>query len=229
MMQSRTTPFFQTWVDALTKPSEQTYAGMAASPRAKATTAYLWVFIGSILASFLTLIVQGALIRSRLSEAGVTPDQFGGGVGAVALTLLCGAPIAAAIATFFFAVGVAIVQWVAKMFGGRGSNDQLAYTFAAISAPYSIITGLFVLLSAIPYVGFCFRIILWLAGIYILVLEVMAVKGVNQFGWGPALGSVFIPFLAVVLICCCAAAVVAALTGAAIGNIFSTINSSLMP
>jgi hypothetical protein len=67
-----------------------------------------------------------------------------------------------------------------------------------------------------------------LAGLYILVLQIMAVKGVNQFGWGPAIGSLFIPAIAILLVCCCAAAIVGALTGAALGNIFSTINQSLI-
>ena len=89
--------------------------------------------------------------------------------------------------------------------------------------------NVFVLLSAIPVVGLCFRIVIGLVGIYILVLEIMAVKGVNAFGWGPAVGAVLIPVAAILLICCCAAAIVGALTGAAIGNIFSSINSSLAP
>jgi hypothetical protein len=159
----------------------------------------------------------------------VGAEQFRGGAGSVALTLLCGTPIAAVLGTIVFAIVVALAQWIAKMFGGKGNNDQLAYAFAAIGAPYSLVSSLFIALSAIPFVGICFRIILGLAGIYIIVLQVMAVKGVNGFGWGPAIGSVFIPGLAVFLICCCAVAIIGALTGAALGNIFSSINSSLTP
>jgi hypothetical protein len=229
MMQASSPSFFQTWIDALTKPNEQTYAGMAASPKAKAMTAYLWVFASSLVASLVSLLVEGATLRNRLAQAGVGAEQFRGGAGSVAITLLCGAPIAAFLGTIVFAVVVALVQWIAKMFGGKGTNDQLAYTFAAIGAPYSLVSSLFIALSAIPFVGLCFRIILAVAGIYIIVLQVMAVKGVNGFGWGPAVGSVFIPALAVLLVCCCAAAIVGALTGAALGNIFSSINSSLVP
>ncbi len=229
MMQAGSTSFFQTWIDALTKPNEQTYAAMAASPKAKATTAYIWVFVSSLIASFISLLVEGATVRNQLAQAGVGAEQLrGGGVGA-ALTLICGAPIAAVIGTIIFAIIVALVQWIAKMFGGTGNNDQLAYTFAAIGAPYSLVSSIFVLLGAIPFVGICFRIVLGLAGIYIIVLQLMAVKGVNAFGWGPAIGSLFIPAAAVFLICCCALVIVGALTGAALGNIFSSINSSLAP
>jgi hypothetical protein len=221
--------FFQTWVPALTKPNERTYAEIGGSPNAKATTAYLWVFLSSIVTSLISLIVQQAGIREYLASSGVNTDRFGGGLGGILITLLCGTPIVAVIATVFFAIGAAIVQWIAKMFGGKGTNDQLAYTFAAIGVPYSLISSIFILLSAIPFVGLCFRLILGLAGIYILVLEVMAVKGVNQFGWGPAIGSLFIPILVIALLCCCVIFVLLSVMGPVIGNIFSTINQSLNP
>ncbi len=228
MQTGSTSSFFQTWIDALTKPNEQTYAGIAASPKAKATTAYIWVFVSSLVASFISLIVEGATVRDQLGQAGLGAEQFRSGAGAVVFTLICGAPILAVLTTIFFAIGTALVQWVAKMFGGTGNNDRLAYTLAAISAPYSIVGSLFVLLGAIPFVGICFRIVAALAGIYIFVLQIMAVKAVNVFGWGPAIGSLVLPGLALLLICCCAVAVVLGLTGA-LGGILGSINSSLTP
>ena len=221
--------FFQTWVDALTKPREETYAAIAAAPNARAMTGYLWVFLASIVSSLITLLVQGSTIRNQLSQAGLGQQQFGSGFGTVAVTVLCGTPIAAILGAVFFAIFAAIVQWIAKMFGGKGTNDQLAYTLAAISAPYALVSSVLVLLSAIPFVGFCFSIVAALGGIYAIVLAVMAVKAVNQFGWGPAIGSYFIPGLVVFLVCCCLAAVVAAVSGAALGNVFSTLNQSLIP
>lgn len=229
MTPSGPTSFFQTWVPALTKPNEQTYALIAGSPNAKASTAYLWVFISSLVASFISLIAQGTLIRERLSASGFDSGRFGNGIGGIAITLLCGTPIIAVIGTAFFAIWVAIIQWIAKMFGGKGTNDQLAYAFAAIGVPYSLISSIFILLSAIPFVGLCFRIILGLAGLYIIVLQIMALKGVNQFGWGPAIGSLFIPGLVVGLLCCCLVAILGAALGPVIGNVFSTINQSLNP
>lgn len=229
MMSAGPTSLFQTWINALTKPNEQTYSEIAASPNAKATTAYLWVFISSFVVYIFTFLIDGAMIRDRLSQSGLGADRVGGGVVGALVALICVAPILAVIGTVFFAIGVAIVQWIAKMFGGKGTFDQMAYTFASISVPYSLVSSVFILLSAIPFVGFCFRIILGLAGLYILVLEIMAVKGVNQFGWGPAIGSLFIPGLVVGLVACCIIVAIGALLGPTIGNIFSTINQSLNP
>jgi len=220
-------PFFQVWMDALTKPNESTFAEMAASPNAKASTAYLWIFIGYLIEFFLSSLVQGVAMRRVLEQYG-SGGQFANGFGGGLITAICGAPIIAVVATIFFAIGTAIVQWVAKMFGGRGNSGQLAYALAAILAPFSIVAGVMSLLSAIPFIGLCFSLILAIAGIYILVLELMAIKGVNQFGWGAAIGSLFIPGLVIGFLCACLIGVSVMLLGPAIGNAFSTINQSLV-
>jgi len=220
-------PFFQVWMDALTKPNESTFAEMVASPNAKASTAYLWIFIGYLIEFFLSSLVQGVAMRRVLEQYG-SGGQFANGFGGGLITAICGAPIIAVVATIFFAIGTAIVQWVAKMFGGRGNSGQLAYALAAILAPFSIVAGVMSLLSAIPFIGLCFSLILAIAGIYILVLELMAIKGVNQFGWGAAIGSLFIPGLVIGFLCACLIGVSVMLLGPAIGNAFSTINQSLV-
>jgi len=220
---------FQTWINALTKPNEQTYVDIANSPNAKAMTAYTWVFLSSLLTSLFTLIVQGATLRNQLAQSGLGQGRLGNGFVGVAITLLCGTPIIAILGTIFFAIGVAIIQWIAKMFGGKGTNDQLAYTIAAFGVPYSLISSVFILLSAIPFVGLCFRLILSLAGLYVLFLEILAVKSVNQFGWGQALGSVFVPYLVILIVCCCVFFALGMLMGPAISNIFNQINQGLTP
>lgn len=218
--------FFQVWIDALTKPNEQTFAEMAASPNAKAMTAYLWIFIGYLIQFFLSSLVQGVAMRRMLEQYG-SSGQYFNGFGGGLITAICGAPIIAVIATLFFAIGTAIVQWIAKMFGGRGNSGQLAYALAAILAPFSIVAGVLSLLSAIPLVGLCFSAILAIAGIYIFVLQVMAVKGVNQFGWGAAIGSLLIPGLVIGFLCACIIIGSLMALGPVIGNVFSSINQSL--
>ena len=194
--------WFPVWIAAVTKPKEQTFVELANSSAAKATTAYIWVFIGSLVSTFLASLVQNATMRQMMQQYGMN-SQFGnGGVGSRLITVICGAPIAAVVSVIIFAVVVGIVQFLAKSFGGRGTFDQLAYTFAAIYAPFALVSGVLALLSAIPYVGYCFTFISLLALLYVLALQVMAVKAVNQFGWGQAAGSFFLPVL---VLCCCLA------------------------
>jgi len=221
--------WFSVWMTAVTKPNEQTFADMANSGNAKATTAYIWVFIGSLVSFFFASLVQGAAMRQLMQQSGMGNQFNSGGIGTKLITAICGAPIAAVISVVVFAVVVAIVQALAKMFGGKGTFDQLAYTLAAISTPFALITGVLTLLSAIPFVGLCFSIVSLVAGLYVLVLEVMAVKGVNQFGWGEAAGSLLVPFI--VLCCCLSVGVIGIMRVLAprISEIFNQINNSLAP
>lgn len=227
MMPGGSTSFVQTWIDALTKPNEQTYGRIAASPRAKATTAYFWVFVTNLIFWLLYFAVQGGMIRQRLAESGIGGAQFGSGFPGMAVGLLCAAPIAAIVMTLFFAVHVALVQWIAKMFGGRGTNDQLAYAFAAIDSPYYLLLAVVGLFGIVRLLGICVAVISLAAVVYVIVLQVMAVKGVNQFGLGEAVGSYFVPGVAAALIGCCAALIVGTLSGIGLRDLINQVQPSL--
>lgn len=209
----------QIWGKALTKPSEQTFAEISSSPNARASTAYLWVFVASLIQLFLTALVQSRLISSYMQQAGVDTGFAARGLGSTLIGAICGAPIGAAVTTLLFALGVAVVQWIAKMFGGTGNTDRLAYSIAAVWAPFAIIAGLLSLFSAVPFVGLCFSAVLSLAGIYVFVLEVMAVKAVNNISWGAAIGAVLIPGLVIGVLCACLIGGTFALLFPAIRNI----------
>src|SRR6266496_2354854 len=214
--------WFSVWRNALTKPNEQTFANIAQSPRAKATTALLWIFLGSLVQFFFASLVQGRIIRQIMQNSDLGANGFPTTMGGGLITAICGAPIGAIIGVVVFAIVVGVVQLIARMFGGRGTFDQLAYAIAAIVAPFYLVSGVLTLLSAIPFAGFCFGIIGFLAGIYVLVLEVMAVKGVNQFGWGQALASLLLPVIAVA--CCISIGVIGVLRvlGPRLSDIFNS-------
>ena len=194
----------QTWRKALTQPNEATFVEISSAPEARATTAYLWVFVASLIQIFLAALVQSQLLGTYGERFGLG-EQFGpgSGFGSILLAAICGAPIGAIVSTLFFAIGVFVVQWIAKMFGGIGTTDRLAYAMAAIVAPYTILSGIGTLFSVVPYVGWCVTTVFALAGLYVLVLEIMAVKGVNQISWGAAIGSVLIPGLVIAFLCAC--------------------------
>ncbi len=222
---------FQTWINAVTKPNEATYAAIASSPNATTTNAIIWVAIGSLISSFLTILAPNAGLQDLqrlLQEQGVN-NQFtqslgsgGAGIGTKIIQLVCGAPIAAIFGVIGFLIAVALIQWVARMFGGRGTFDKLAFAFAAITAPMSVVTGLLSLLGAIPFIGLCFSLLGLVAALYALVLQIIACKAVNGFtSYGPAIGSVIIPGLVLGLVCCCLAFGLFALVGASLGNVLS--------
>lgn len=213
------------WRDAITKPSDLTFARLAQSPNAKSTTAFLWVFLGALINALLVLPVQGVMMDQMIKNMGLEGQGFpsaGGGL----MTVICGAPIGAVISVVFFAILVGIVQLLARMFGGRGTFDQLAYAIAAIVTPFYLVSGVLGLLSAIPFAGWCFGLLGFAAAIYVLVLEVMAVKGVNQFGWGQAIGSLLLPVLA---IACCLSIAIGALLSVVSPQLMEIFNSITTP
>ena len=220
--------FYQVWTKALTKPNEQTFADLAASPNAKAMSAYTWVFVASLIQLFFSFLVNGSVMRQALENSG-RGDLPLQGFAFTAVFSICGAPVGALIVTLFFAVGTAIIQWIAKMFGGSGTFDQLAYSFGAIQAPFALASTVFTLLGAIPFVGLCFRIVLSLLSLYVFVLQVMATKGVNRFGWGQAFGSVLIPGAVIGITCCCLFAVAGAAGGFAIQDLIRQVPQGFGP
>lgn len=206
--------WFSIWMKAVSKPNEQTFVEITESPEAKTQTALIWVFIGTTVVTLVSALVQG--ISAFLGVAPAMPPipgleeyidpsmlQQTGSPIMVLVTGLCSAPLAGLVAVPFFALGVAIVQWIAKLFGGTGSFEKLAYAYGAITVPVSLVSAVLTLFSAIPYIGACFGFISIGVSIYTLVLQVYAVKAVNRFAsMGPAIGSVLIP-AAVILVALC--------------------------
>jgi hypothetical protein len=228
---SSVSEWFSIWMTAVTKRSEQTYARLAEHPAASTPNlAFLWIFLAgtgsALISGILQAILEAAGIASPL--AGLA-DILGSGTALSLGISICFSPVAGALAVLFFAIGVGIIQWIAKMFGGVGTFSKLAYTMAAISVPFTLLSSVLTPLSSITYVGICTGLLSVTVAVYAILLEVTAVKGVNHFGWGQALGSFFLPTL---IILCCAVVPIGViammrLLGPQIGNTFSTISSSL--
>lgn len=218
--------WFSVWRDAITRPSDQTFARIARSPNAKLTTALLWVFLGSLINSLLAVPSQGAVMRQIMQNSDFGGQVFPNAVGGGLTAAICGAPIAAVIQVVLFVVGAGIIQLLARMFGGRGTFDQLAYALAAIVTPFYLISGVLSLLSAIPFVVYCVGILGFALLLYVLVLEVMAVKGVNQFGWGPAIGSLLLPVFA---FACCVSVALGAIFSMAAPEMMELFESIITP
>jgi hypothetical protein len=238
IMESRPGPagWLPVWIKAATQPNEQTFVDITEHPDATSKTAFIWIFI----AATVTTLVSG-LIQAILLAVGVTPQAFPGmeqfsgsgvdvapvAIGSSLVSTICAAPIAGVVSVIFFAIGVAIIQWIAKMFGGTGTFDKLAYGIAAISVPVSLVSMVLTPLNIVPYLNICTGLLSFGIAIYALYLQVVAVKAVNRFGWGAAVGSVFIPSLVILFVCGCLAIVGLTLMGPALGEVFSEINQSL--
>ncbi len=223
----------ETWIAAVTKPNENTFAEIAAQPGATTGKAFMWVAVASLISAFFGAIGQsvGAGQSMEMFRDFLPPEiayQLPAGGGGFSFgAIICGAPLGAIFGVIFFAIGVGLIQWVAKLFGGTGSFEKLAYTFSAIMVPISVISAVLTILGLIPFIGILFGLVSFAVSIYAIVLNVLAVKAVNGLDTAKAVGAVLLPGLVIFLFICCCAIVVGMALGPAIGEVFNEINQSL--
>lgn len=97
---------------------------------------------------------------------------------------LCFAPLVAIATVFGAALYIITTHLSAKLLRGTGAYDQLAFSMAAFIAPLAVLLGGISFVSNFaPIVGFL-ALPVWL---YWLILGVLAVRAVHDFGWGRAL------------------------------------------
>ncbi|MEP7289019.1 MAG: YIP1 family protein [Chloroflexota bacterium] len=203
------------WAKALTQPSVESFEEIANSTPESNNTAYLWIFVVSIISS----IIRAALSTAFASSLGST-QQYAYSPGTTIITGLICSPVIGAISVLFFAIYIGITQAIAGALDGTGSYRKLLYTAAAYAAPLSLVTAV---LGSIPLVN-CLTLPL---GLYSIYLNVLSVKAVNQFGWGKAILSSFVIWIVVVVLIAVVIIVILAILGPSIGEIFSNITRSL--
>ncbi len=212
-------PWHQVWAKALT-PSEQSYQELISDPNATPTRAYTWVAVSSLIGGALSVLLSGLFQLLFGAAASGSSEELGVAVGSGASVLLiqlfCVVPVVVVFSVLGLMISAAIMQWIAGALGGTGTYAKLVYAFGAYVAPLTLISGL---IGAIPIVN-CLAFPL---GIYGIVLNVTAIKAVNQFGWGKAVASSLIIVVGVLVFVACATIVLLALLGPAIGNVFSNV------
>ena len=220
---------FETWIAAVTKPNANTFAEIAAQPGATTGKALLWVALASLVTAFFGALSQTVSAGSSMEmlKDMLPPDvayaipSGAGGAGMSIGAVICGAPLGAILGIIFFAIGVALILWIAKLFGGGGEFEKLAYTFAAIMVPIAAVNAGLSLLGMIPFIGILFGLISFGVSIYSLVLHVFAVQAVTGLDTGKSAASVLIPGLVAFLFICCCLVLGVAVMGASMGEIFN--------
>jgi hypothetical protein len=119
----------------------------------------------------------------------------------------------------------------ALIFGGKGTFSRQAYVHTLYFVPLSVTSSIATFLQLIPAVGMSLS---WLAVVAIMLLDLVfdigAFKVVHSFSTGRASAAVLLPFFLILGLVCLLVAVIGVLMlmGPAIGNVFSSINQSLV-
>ncbi len=217
-------PSHEVWIGVLTRPSENTFREYLNRDRpAQLQRAFLWISVAAVLGTILSFLISSLIGTGPFTQ--FPTDQFGAfepadlGFGGLILGLICLVPLAAILAPLFFGIYAGIVQLIARLLGGAGSFQEMAYAMAAYSAPLAVISNF---LSAIPVIV-CLTVPL---GIYGFVLNVIAVKAVHRLDWvRSGIAALAVPVLVFLLAICVFVLAVAGLVamGPEIGDVFSEV------
>lgn len=117
----------ETWIKALTQPSEAAYGEIAEDPGSSLRTAYTWVFVSSLIGYIFYNLVSGLLGTNYLIG-----EDLG---GSLVLVLLCGAPLGAIFALLGLIINVGITQFIASALGGSGTYPNWYIQYLPITHP----------------------------------------------------------------------------------------------
>jgi hypothetical protein len=196
-----------------TNPSERTFVEITRHPDAQAKAAYIWLFIAGTLSALITSLTRSVILRqiaplieNMVPGYGQMTQLPGGPLGMFGATIgllgtVCSSVISGAFTVGGFAIGVTLVHAAASALGGRGSFDRLAYALGAISVPALLLSSAMTLLSTIPYAVLCTLPLLLALGLYVMILQITAIKAVYRSGWGTAMVSLFAPGFLMFLMC----------------------------
>lgn len=203
---------FETWMKAVTSPSEASYIQIISDPTMSAGKAYGWLALSSVIGGIVLVIGQSLFgLASGLGIEGIL-SSF--------LSLIFVIPIGIVISMVGATIITGISTGVAKILGGEGSFTELLYATAAYSSPIGIVSSIF---SAIPIVN----LIAIPISFYALFLNIIAVKATHQFGWGKAIASSVVIYIFLFVLLAICVIIFLTIMGPTIGDMFQTIINDL--
>jgi len=216
---------YQTWVNVLIRPGEQTFIDEHNKPQAKLSTAIIWIVVAAVIVAILAIfraLISAAifsgpgLFEQLAAQLDLPPEvaqqmaqQAQAGVVSSVFVGFCSSLI---LIPLSFLIGSGIYWLIAKLLGGTGSYEAQTYLFATFTAPLMIVSGI---ITLIPVAGGCLAFFI---SIYQLVLTYFALKVSHDFTSGRAIVTLLIPPLIGILLACCVVFAVFSLVGAVLGG-----------
>lgn len=194
-------------MDALFKPSQQSYAEILSNPAVSTVSVYLWLLVvGTITSIFSSLsqLLYQAFGWSMFGVELIKPIALNSTLVITSLVVsLIMSPIGGITFIITFTVLIALYNWTARLFKGSGTFTTNLYGIATIMIPVSIISILLMPFYAIPYVNVFVLIFSFILSGYFFYLQAMMIKVANKLGWGQAIGTLLVPVFASLLLTAC--------------------------
>jgi len=162
----------KTWLPGFVKPGVSSFREVLRPGWANAKVALALVGIGGLMSS--TAAQVSVLLRPGSPEpAWMIGDSPPGRILLTGLTFL-----------FSFIIEVAVIQFIAWIFGGRGTFTELAFLMAVYAAPIDVLASL---ISAAYGSSLAALPILCVLPIYSFALRYAAIRAVHRLSPGPTL------------------------------------------
>jgi hypothetical protein len=211
--------WYEVWMDVWMHPGEEAFRGILKEQNHSATRGFIWVAVSSLILAVVSAFGYIPLYRTLTSQFGSTPEMqlFAGGT--IVTSLICALILTPISAIIGLAISSGIYHLISRLFRSTGNYSDLVFCMAAVTAPAMIIGAIL----SIPVLLFSnFPAIWWLVAIfisilsviiavYVIVMNVNAIRGAEQIGTWQAILTIFIPVIALgVLSFCCVALTVPA-------------------
>ena len=193
----------------------------AEAPHASALNTFLAVMIYSVVATVAVVLVS--LLQPPVGGAGTSSNVR-------TATLLVGS-LTLFITPISFYLNTVVTYLAASIFGGKGKFSDQAYLASLFIVPIGFVSSLIAFIGLIPLAGLLIeQALLLIIVIFTTVLQYRVVRVVHNLSSGRTVGAVLVPFgLGLALACLgIMLIVVLVLMGPGIGNVFSSINQSLL-
>lgn len=202
------------WMDVWTHPGEEVFRNLLKERDHRATRGFIWMAVSSLILAVATGIGYIPVYHRLATQLGTTQNTgllFG---GAVFTNLICSIILVPISAIIGLAISSGIYHLISKLFRGDGNYGDLIFSMAAVAAPASLISGIMtipvILFTNFPAIWWMFAILVGILsvslGIYVIVMNINAVRGVENIGTWQAVLTIFLPVIVVVVLtfCCLA-------------------------
>jgi hypothetical protein len=198
--------WYEIWWDVWIHPGLAPFKTILSEPGNNITRGFIWIGVTSLFVTLVSYLFSALVIRN------VMVDAFGGemfkNISSYTVSYICGIILSPFFAIFGIAVSALVYHWIAKLLGGRGNWNDLLFCLSAVSAPATMIGGVIGLIALLffqnPVLIFLPSMVALALAVYVIVLNVNAIKAAEDVGTWPALSAIFIPTLiGVALVTCC--------------------------
>jgi hypothetical protein len=210
--QPQNSKWYEVWMDVWMHPGEEAFWGILKERDHSVTRGILWVAVTSLIIAVVSIIGYVPLYHSITSQFSNVQNIEFFGAGTIVTYAICSIILAPIGAILGLLISSGIYHLISRLFGSTGNYSDLVFCMAAVTAPASIIGALlsipYLLLSNFPailwLVAIFFGILSIILAIYVLVMNVNAVRGAERIGTWQAILTIFLPvvILAVLSICC---------------------------